>query len=72
MDPNNKLIGAPIRFRQEGQDKDGNITGLSWMPADPGFNPQLIATVMWCDGSLGWKYLHQLKVTNPAWVLAAD
>lgn len=68
----NKLIGAMVKFRQDGQDKVGNITGLSWMPADPGFNPQLVATVMWENGSLEWKFLHQLTVTNPQWVLAAD
>ncbi len=68
----NKLIGASVAYRYEGHDFEGYITGLHWMPSDPGFNPNMVATIMLSDGKLTTKFLNQLKVTNPQWVLAAD
>lgn len=50
--PNDELIGKRVAFRNPGSSlrMEGTVTGLHWMPAEPGYNPHMVANILATNG----------------------
>lgn len=64
------LVGARVSTHQKTgtgakmKPAEARITAFKWMPAETG-TPQLVAVVMFDDGSVDWRFLQYVRVLYP-------
>ena len=65
------LVGARVSTHRKKdvtpgmKNAEAKITAFKWMPAAEGYQPQLVAVVMFDDGAVDWRFLQYVKVLYP-------